>query len=261
MTPAEPPPAPLEERRFLEESAARTRELDLKERDASAREREVTAKETELGRSRWLNPLVIGLFAAAVGLIGNVIVALVNDRNTQKIERIRAQSSLVLDAIRTGTGNTDAACKNLLALVGLGLLDDASHTIQQRCDTAPAGPPSLPAQGGQSGAGTAMGANGLLGGAYPLVDVSGTVVDELGNGIAGANLSALSMTGPASQDAGGILGKMATTDSGGAFVFHGLNGGIYSIFASKDGFEANSQSVSAYFSGTNVIRIVLKRKK
>jgi hypothetical protein len=40
------------------------------ERETAAKEREVTAKEIDLNRSRWLNPTVIGLFAAALGLIG-----------------------------------------------------------------------------------------------------------------------------------------------------------------------------------------------
>jgi hypothetical protein len=272
MTPPPTEPnAPLEERKFEQDTADKKRELDLKEREIAAKEREVAVKEAEFDRSRWLNPLVIGLFAAAVGLIGNVVVALVNDSNTKKIERIRSQSSLVLDAIRTGTGNTDAACKNLLALVGLGLLDDPGRTIQQRCDTAPAGPPSLPAQGGLSGGGLS-GTNGLLGGFGPLMDVSGTVVDDSGNAIAAASVSAMSLTAatpppgaltsPTLQSTGGILGTGATTDTGGPFAFKGLSPGTYSIMATKDGFETSSRLVSANYSiGTNVngITIVLKR--
>jgi hypothetical protein len=100
----------------------RKRELDIMEREVAAKEREVLAKEEDLKRSRWLNPTVIGLFAAALGLIGSVIVARVNDSNTlrvaienntatQTVESHRAQSNLVLEAIRTG--NPDAACRNL----------------------------------------------------------------------------------------------------------------------------------------------------
>jgi hypothetical protein len=49
----------------------------------------------------------------------------------------------VLEAIKTGS--SDAACKNLLFFVGLGLLDDANKTIRKQCSSAPSGPPSLPA--------------------------------------------------------------------------------------------------------------------
>jgi hypothetical protein len=83
----------LDERRFTEETAAKRRELDLKEREIVAKEREVTAKEIEVNRSRWLNPTVIGLFAATLGLVGNIVVARVNNKNNQELERFRSQST------------------------------------------------------------------------------------------------------------------------------------------------------------------------
>jgi hypothetical protein len=113
----------------------------------------VALKQEELKRSRWLNPTVIGLFAAALGLIGSVVVAGVNNSNSlrvttsnndasQRIEHSRAQSNLVLEAIKTG--NPDTACQNLVVFVGLGLLDDPGNTIQHQCAAAPKGGPSLP---------------------------------------------------------------------------------------------------------------------
>jgi hypothetical protein len=132
--PAEPS---LEARKFAQETAARKRELDLKER-------EVLAKEEELKRSRWLNPTVIGLFAAALGLIGSVVVARVNNANTQEVQRLQAEANITLEAIKTGTGNTDAACKNLIFFVSLGLIRDPGGKIGTQCRGTPAGPPSLP---------------------------------------------------------------------------------------------------------------------
>jgi hypothetical protein len=123
----------------------RKRELDIKEREVAAKEREVLAKEEELKRSRWLNPTVIGLFAATLGLMGNVIVARVNNENTQKVERVQNEANVTLEAIKTGTGNTDAACKNLLFFVSLGLISDPDGRIGFACAAAPKGPPSLPA--------------------------------------------------------------------------------------------------------------------
>lgn len=256
MTPSKPDDRTLDERKFEQESAARARELDLKEREVAAREREVTAKETEVQRSRLTSLLVLALSAAALGLFGNILVAIVNDRNTQKVERIRAQSSLVLDAIRTGTGNTDAACKNLLALVGLGLLDDQSRTIQQRCDTAPTGPPSLPT---------------LAGGTQPVslsaspFDVTGTVADESGGAISGATVKVTSfeITALGLAGANRVLAT-AQTDSAGAFVLHGVFlVSSNTIIVEKEGFELYTQSAPAIYSLSlypAAIKIVLKRK-
>ncbi len=115
------------------------RELDLKEREVAAREREVLAKEEELKRSRWLNPTVIGLFAAALGLLGSVIVARVNNANTQAVERLQSEANITLEAIKTGTGNTDAACKNLTFFVSLGLVHDPEGKIATQYKNAPTG--------------------------------------------------------------------------------------------------------------------------
>jgi hypothetical protein len=134
-TSIETPKEPLDERRFAEESSSRKRELDL-------REREVAAKEKDLKRSGWLNPVTLGIFAAAVGLIGNVVVAVVNNHNLQQVERGHSQSNLILEAIKTGS--SDAACKNLIFFVDLRLLDDPKQTIRHTCHAAPAGGPYLP---------------------------------------------------------------------------------------------------------------------
>ncbi len=128
-----------------QESAFREREIKIKEREVAAKEQEALAKQEELRRSRWLNPTAIGLFAAALGLIGSVIVARVNNANTQQVERLQSEANLTLEAIKTGTGNTDAACKNLVFFVSLGLVHDPDLKIASQCKYAPAGPPSLPA--------------------------------------------------------------------------------------------------------------------
>lgn len=125
----------LDERRFTQESEARNRELAL-------REREVAAKEAEHRRPPWLNPTVIGLYAATLALIGNLIVALLNNRAAHDIERDKAQSSLIIQAV--GTGNAQAACQNLRFFIRLGLLDDPRGIISQ-CESSPGSTPVLPA--------------------------------------------------------------------------------------------------------------------
>jgi hypothetical protein len=118
----------LDERKFERENTAKTRELDLREREVAVKEREVS--------SRWGNPIVLGLFATALGLAGNVWVAHSNNTNTLEVERQRSQSSLVLEAIRTG-GNADATCKNLVFFVELGLVDDTNQTSASNANLHP----------------------------------------------------------------------------------------------------------------------------
>jgi hypothetical protein len=158
----------LEERKLDEEIAARKRELDVKEREVAAREREVSGKERELQQSRWASPFVLALFAATVGLAGNVWVEHANNKWAKDTERFKSQSSLILEAIKTG--NPDSACQNLLFFIQLGFINEGVGTIEQRCATAPIGPPSLPAQSGSNA--RAMGLLGIV------VDDSGTPLPD-----------------------------------------------------------------------------------
>jgi hypothetical protein len=121
----------LDERRFVQEAAARKRDLDLREREVAAIE-----------RPGWSSPIVLAILAAAFGLVGNVFVAEVNDNTSQHVERERLQSNLVLEAIRTG--HVDTACSNLVFFVSLGLLDDTNRSVSKTCAAYPAGPPVLP---------------------------------------------------------------------------------------------------------------------
>jgi hypothetical protein len=142
LTPEEKKDFGLEERRLVFEHEARTRELDLKEREIAAMEKEVSFKEKEIKTSRWVSPTVIGVYAAALGLAANVVVAWINNSNSIQMERAKEQSSLVFEAIKTGS--SDKACQNLLFFVNLRLLKDPDEAIKKQCSSAPKGPPSLP---------------------------------------------------------------------------------------------------------------------
>jgi hypothetical protein len=124
----------LDERKFFSDQKAKERELGLLER-------EVLVKERELARSRWLNPTVLGLFAAALGLLGTLIVAERNNSSSRQLENVKLQSSLIIQAISTGDATT--ACKNLLFFRKLGLLEDPRNLIDQ-CASSPANTPVLP---------------------------------------------------------------------------------------------------------------------
>src|ERR1700679_2020241 len=115
----------LEERKFADEVRLRSLEIALKER-------EVAANEREQQQPKWLSPTTIGLFAAALGLVGNLVIAALNDWNTQQVERSRAQSTLIVQAV--STGDAKSACKNLLSFISLGLLEDPRGTIA-RCQS------------------------------------------------------------------------------------------------------------------------------
>jgi C4-dicarboxylate-specific signal transduction histidine kinase len=126
---ADTPGAPTEEKRKEEyDIRARDRELDLREREVATKEREAAAKEEELRRSRWSNPLVIGLIAAALGLFGNLTVAILNNKATQELELRRTQANLAVELIRTG--DTEKVVKNLKFFLDHGLLDDPDNRIR-----------------------------------------------------------------------------------------------------------------------------------
>jgi hypothetical protein len=105
---------------------------------------ELDLKREEQARSRWLNPLVIAILAAAVAALGNAGVtwvssheqrALERDRaaNAEKasvsqsqsalqLEKTKAEASRILEVVKTN--NPDKAAENLQFLIDTGLIDD-----------------------------------------------------------------------------------------------------------------------------------------
>jgi hypothetical protein len=66
--------------------------LLLKECEVAAKEREVAVKEREIN-PRWTSPLVIGLLAAGLGLVGNMAAVVLNSRATLDLERTKLEPS------------------------------------------------------------------------------------------------------------------------------------------------------------------------
>lgn len=172
------------------------RELDLKEREVAAKELEAGAKAEEVRRSRWISPTVIALFAAFVGLVGNIVVARVNNANSADIERsrvqsnaeaerLRLQSNLVLEAIKTG--DASKACGNLVFFVQLQLVNDSSGAIRTACAGTKIQPPSLP-----------VGPGGDFSGGV----ISGLVEDARGRPVPGAMVAAFGANPVMTDDAG-----------------------------------------------------------
>lgn len=136
---------PIDERRLVQEG-------DLRRADLALREREIHAKESELQRSRWLNPTVVALVGATVALCGNVFVAWYNNQAARKAahdhfqsEQVAAhnqfQSELILRAV--STGDYDSACKNLINMINLHILDDPNGSMS-KCAQVPSNIPVLP---------------------------------------------------------------------------------------------------------------------
>ena len=98
------------------ELASRQADNELRREDHALKLREVKA-------SNWRNPLVVAVLAAAVAATGNAVVAYLNNSNLQRVEERKGQSSLILEAIKTG--DPDKAGVNLQLLLDAGLISDS----------------------------------------------------------------------------------------------------------------------------------------
>jgi hypothetical protein len=162
-----------------------------------------------------------------------------NNENTLEVERQRAQSTLILEAIRTG-GTPNAACKNLIFFVGLGLLVDGSHTIADQCKSTPKGAPALPAAAPVLGLPAVQGyglqpfGQGPFGG---ISSVSGFVLD-VGTGLplAGATVT-VDKNPPVQTDGGGWFPMPSSYQS--------LRSGTeLGVTVEKDGYETMKVKLS-----------------
>lgn len=118
----------------------REQELALKRKESEFREREISLKEKDQQFARWLNPLFLALVAATATLIGNILVTHEQTKAALRQEqtrnegilaqtRFKAQSDLILEAIKTG--DPAKAATNLDFFVKLGFIQDGDHKIAQ----------------------------------------------------------------------------------------------------------------------------------
>jgi hypothetical protein len=206
----------------------------------------LAAKEQEGAVSRWTNPIVIGLFATALTLAGNIIVTRLNNTNTLALERQRAQSNLILEAIKTGN-NTDAACKNLTFFADLGLIDDPHQAIHNRCASAPKGPPSLPTISAQPLSGQINKFLEEVGS----VDLGYVRDADTGDGIAGAKVTI-------------DQNPSVETDSKGHFTIPDLylaKGLMFDVNVEKEGYQTDKEKLGGWGNSLGLYVINLHRKK
>jgi len=123
----------------------RIMEFKLKKREQATRANETALRQKEFERTRWTNPLVVAILAAAIAGILNLIAVSVNDFMQRGIEAQKAESARILEMIKTD--NTEQAATNLGFLLDTGLVANSElvGNIETYLETHPA--PVLPAVG------------------------------------------------------------------------------------------------------------------
>ena len=98
------------------------------DRDYELKKRELDLREEELRHARWFNPLFLGVVAASLTLFGNMLLSHQQQATALAQEHIKAQSNLILEAIKTGT--PERAATNLDFFIDLGFIDDPNGRIK-----------------------------------------------------------------------------------------------------------------------------------
>ncbi len=123
-------------------------ESEFREREVAVKEGELELQRQEQSRAGWSNPLVVALFAAAIGAIGNALITYAGGVQQRQLEAQRAEQARLLEMIRTG--NAETAAGNLQFLVDTGLLTEPAVLASVRKYLATRKPgtgPVLPSPG------------------------------------------------------------------------------------------------------------------
>jgi GH24 family phage-related lysozyme (muramidase) len=138
-------PDMMEKEMSEEERAFREREVAVKEREQAVKEAELALKQTEHASSRWRNPLVLAILAAAIAAAGNAYLADKNATSQIALETHKSEQTRILEMIKTG--NPDKAAENLRFLLETGLIRDpnTSQDLRKYLDNRKPGTgPALP---------------------------------------------------------------------------------------------------------------------
>lgn len=143
--------------KWADELKLRQRELEIKavEADAKAKDQERQAEQfrftqVEASRNRWINPVIVAVFAAAIAAAGNAVVTLLNGTAQRAIEQIKSDQGLILEAIKANS-DPDKAAANLRFLAETALISNPERrkeigTFLDR--RKPGEGPSLPSANG-----------------------------------------------------------------------------------------------------------------
>lgn len=93
---------------------------EFRHREIALKELELDLRAKEASRLWWNSSLVLAVAAAALGLLGNALVAYLNISRETALEETKAESSRILEMIKTGNGAL--AVSNLKFLLDAGLI-------------------------------------------------------------------------------------------------------------------------------------------
>jgi hypothetical protein len=113
---------PSEYEKWEKECAFRERQLALAEQESALKAAEAELRQREHQQSRWRNPLLIAIGAAAIAAFGNIYVAVTNGKQGRDLEDRKSEQTRILEMIKTG--NPDSAANNLRFLLEAGLITD-----------------------------------------------------------------------------------------------------------------------------------------
>jgi hypothetical protein len=104
-------------------------ELRLREAEFVLKRDEFEAKKIQENQKQYLtvSPLVAGIIAAIVGLIGTAIGSYMQGRSQLETERLKFESNLILKAIETG--DREKAKNNLLFMLNAGFIQDKDGKV------------------------------------------------------------------------------------------------------------------------------------
>lgn len=113
----------FEREKWRDEVRLREKQIDIERRDQRDRHGEVRLRMRAEERSRWTNPIVLAVFAAAVAAAGNAGVAWLNGYEANRATVTKGEADRILEAIKTS--NPDNAATNLGFLLDAGLIENA----------------------------------------------------------------------------------------------------------------------------------------
>jgi hypothetical protein len=130
-----------------ETAASSVNGSDLQRIEAEAKNLDLEIRKLELERLKRTKinwsvalPVISGIIATLIGVGSAVIVAYLNGKSQLGAERYKAQITLIVEAVKTGTNNPSAALKNLRFFADAGLLDQSVKALVEKGES-----PVLPA--------------------------------------------------------------------------------------------------------------------
>jgi len=106
-------------------------QLKLAELELKRSETEKIKAEIGKGRVNWavFGPLLVGISVAFIGMFSTIYVAWMNGRSQTEFEALKAKTTLIIEAVKTGSNDPTVAQRNIKFFLGAGLLSDPDGRI------------------------------------------------------------------------------------------------------------------------------------